>query len=62
MVDEATLSLLNAFEDWNDVDSVLASLPGYDPASVREAVGTLHDAGLLHTLDQAEREDLPAGE
>jgi SagB-type dehydrogenase family enzyme len=41
---------------------VLESLPGYDPASVRDAVDTLLDAGLLHTPEQAEREDLLASE
>jgi SagB-type dehydrogenase family enzyme len=62
VVDQTTLSLLGAFEDWTDVESIPDTLPGYDPASVREAVTTLLDAGLLHTPDQAEREDLLAGE
>ncbi|RZS44737.1 SagB-type dehydrogenase family enzyme [Herbihabitans rhizosphaerae] len=57
VVDEATLRLLDKFDDWTDVDAVAAELPDYSAESVREAVDTLVDAGLLRTPEMAERED-----
>lgn len=56
-VDATAVALLDAFDDWNDADSVAATLPGHDPVSVAEAVEALADAGLLLTGDGAEREE-----
>ncbi|RZQ61705.1 SagB/ThcOx family dehydrogenase [Amycolatopsis suaedae] len=57
VVDAATMNLLNLFDEWTDVETVLADLPGYDPESVRAAVTALAEAGLLRSPEQAERED-----
>ncbi|MFF2026232.1 SagB/ThcOx family dehydrogenase [Streptomyces sp. NPDC058171] len=57
VIDETALLLLHRFDDWTDPESVLDALPDYDPESVREAIGALAEAGLLHTPEQAQRED-----
>ncbi|APU15647.1 SagB-type dehydrogenase domain [Actinoalloteichus sp. GBA129-24] len=56
-IDEETVTLLSRFEEFSDVDEVVASFPEHDPDSVRKAVLGLAEDGLLLTRDETERED-----
>lgn len=46
-LDVAAAELLDALTDWTDIDQLGERLPGYDPASLTEAIGELRDCGLL---------------
>ncbi|MGH3719969.1 MAG: SagB/ThcOx family dehydrogenase [Pseudonocardiaceae bacterium] len=56
-VDLQTLRFLDHFPDWTDSEDILTAFADYDADSVREAISSLHQAGLLHTMDEAHRED-----
>lgn len=56
-VDPQALQLLDRFTDWTEPKEVVAAFDGHDADSVHQAIHGLHKAGLLHTLDQAQRED-----
>lgn len=57
VVDQNTLALLTRFDEWTDLTTVIQAMPDVDPDSLQDAIDALLDVGLLHTPDQADRED-----
>jgi SagB-type dehydrogenase family enzyme len=55
-IDALAVEVLEHFDDWTDVETVVTSLAEYDVASVRQAVTLLAEIGLLHAPDNSERE------
>jgi SagB-type dehydrogenase family enzyme len=57
VVDQLAVALLSRFDDWQEAEDVADSFESYEPASVREAIKLLVDAGLLVDRTQATVED-----
>ncbi|WP_051713364.1 SagB/ThcOx family dehydrogenase [Actinoalloteichus caeruleus] len=56
-VDAEAVRLLSLFEEWTDVEAVVADHPDHDPDSVRAAVELLAEDGLLVPRSAADREE-----
>ncbi|AOS63511.1 SagB/ThcOx family dehydrogenase [Actinoalloteichus hymeniacidonis] len=56
-IDEEAVALLSRFDDFTDVEDVVADFPEHEPDSVRGVIKDLAEDGLLLTRQQTDRED-----